>query len=202
LRFLDLTVLVQKRLKELPYPGYLCAMCIAGEVTISMYGEFLSGYERARAEEVVAVVRDSIRSDDPDLRHRASGLFAEIDKILDHPKFNKTPLVHSMLIMLWLLAGEVSGAVNPGDASDYFGNAISKYSGHVTYPQPGLAEVNVNAEADERSPGVQLTHKFEAVADEISRQLSIGDALPVPEEIQVKIFTQHLLLTRPSRLNA
>lgn len=189
MRLIDLAVLVQERLRALPYPGYLCSMCIAVSVTKSLYRESLSSREEVLVAEVVAVVKDSVRHGDGDFRGEASGLFEEIYRIIDDESFNKPPLVDSMLLMVCLLAGEISGDAEPYEAVEHLGNAISEYSGYVSNPEPQLVKVQVDADADEGSPGVQLLHKFEALADEINHRLSRGDLYLDSDAIQEIIFS-------------
>lgn len=77
MRLLDLEGLTQRRLDALPEPAYRCAMCVIGELVLSLYWQYYPARFCVLARRTLDAARVAVRAGDAAGARLAAGLPAE-----------------------------------------------------------------------------------------------------------------------------
>lgn len=191
MRLIDLEGVIERRLGELPYQNYLCAMSVIAEAIAQEYSEFYPSGVGDLAQRTVDAAKVALR-DGEEAGVAAAGLPDEWTAVLkDENAVDGPPGAGTALVMFAALSDEISLAGRRQGALTFVTASVATYSGKP-YTRPEAEFVfpldERKAEADETSPGVQLLLKFGEVAALAEERSGAGMASD-PEAVRSAVFS-------------
>jgi hypothetical protein len=171
-RLMDVELSVVKRLGELPYPAYLCAMCVIATEIREAYFPFSSENGRALSLKTIDAVSSAVSDEGGD---GGFELFGEWEQLIADPAEDGPSGWFAAAFTFRDLAGELARERAPRTALTWLTNTA------VDLPEdrpaersgPRLVKIDFNKEADEDSPQLRMLRKFEWIAGfaaELARQ--------------------------------
>lgn len=189
MRLLDLELAMGDRLERLPYPVYLCAMCVIAMELQAAYAGVLPGEGVALAEQTVSVVQAAYRGDG-DVAAEAARIAPRWLDLMDDPETDGPVGLFSAFETFHLLTLEVAGETRQKTAIAQVTNAATGVPDARLPPEPPgprLVKLDYGEQADEGSPGVRMLRKFEEVASLAARQHATGLTCD-PAQLHAVIF--------------
>jgi hypothetical protein len=169
---MDVELLVVKRLGELPYAAYLCAMCVIATEIRDAYFGFLSENGRALSSRTIDALSSAVSDEGGD---GGCELFGEWEQLIADPAEDGPSGWFATTFTFRDLAGELAGERAPLTALTWLTNTAFDLpeDGPAERSGPRLVKIDFNEEADEDSPKLRMLRKFEWIAGftaELARQ--------------------------------
>jgi hypothetical protein len=166
-RLMDVELSVVKRLGELPYAAYLCAMYVIATEIREAYFSFLSENARALSSKTIDAVRSAVSDEDGD---GGCELFGEWERLIADPAEHSPSGWFVAGYTFRDLAGELARERAPRTALTWLTNTA------VDLPEdrpaerssPRLVKIDFHEEADEDSPKLRMLRNSSGLLD--SRQ--------------------------------
>lgn len=188
MKLLDLENAIAGQLGRLPYPAYLCSMCIIGMELQVLYADLLPENGRLLAGQTIDVARAALMSADT-VTADADQISRRWQELLDDPATDGPTGMFSTIITFHILARELAGELRPHAALHYLTGAATELP-DPRIPEPAgpeLVRVDASEQADESSPGVRLLRKFGEVATIAARQHGTGRPCD-PDQLYPVVF--------------
>ena len=171
-RLMDVELLVVKRLGEVPYAAYLCAMCVIATEIREAYFAFLSENGRALSSRTIDAVSAAVSDDGGD---GGVELADEWEKLIADPAEDGPSGWFAAVYTFRDLAWDLTGERAPRSALTWLTNTAVNLpkDGPAERSGPRLVKINFNEEADEDSPKLRMLRRFEWIvgfAAELARQ--------------------------------
>jgi hypothetical protein len=198
-KLLDLEVSTTKRLRELPYPAYLCAIYVmAGEIRRA-YLDLLSEKAKLLSTDTLDTVRQAL-CNTPGRVGSDNGLYRRWEQLNDDPAEDGPSGWFAAMFTFKALAGEVTGKTRLRTTATYITDAAGQLPAAGAAGQPGggvedpvaqrfrLGPGQVAVEGDELEPGDQV--RGDQRGGEpclVQRQEWLG-SLPMPQSFPVRML--------------
>lgn len=159
----DLERAVRRRLGELPYSSYLCAVHVICRESCATYMKFMSD----RARQTASMTLDEIKLCIQDGRHEFPRKLSEAwYEIVDNPKEDGPAGLLALFMALGIVGEELLSEANRYESLDWITTPLDEYpTPDDLGPEAKLVEINAPVVVDERSFSVKLLRRAEILLD-------------------------------------